>query len=314
MTSKSNKKIKRYICPYCGTEYKNNKWTFDHIIPRDLGGPKSFKIISCSSCNIKIGKGIEQTVIGSIDMRLRLSSLAQDGIKIQTRRKKGVIALHDKVGFSMGKKVKMYHDMKKNGMGSIAFLNGLPSETLEVGKEYCLIIPDEEPTAYEKAAWISLTNKIILGTCCWLWGNNFSLSKIGSALRKSIWKNSFDSIIELRENQKHAEWSIVEGNHHISQDELEKDALDNYPHHTINISKDKKNIDIFSGIVNLFGGGGFECGYHLGIEKDSFNEIEDEEEGIIIIIAKTTENTVLKMTIFEYERFKNQQIKSALSM
>ena len=94
------KETHTYYCCYCDNHYMDNNWTLDHIIPIVLGGIDSYQIISCRSCNNKIGSGIEQVCAQSVDFRHAIIGLSQRGIKIKTRHKKEFIPISNRIGFS----------------------------------------------------------------------------------------------------------------------------------------------------------------------------------------------------------------------
>ena len=43
----------KYVCQYCGKEFKENELNLDHVIPRDYGGKTTWEniVTSCISCN-----------------------------------------------------------------------------------------------------------------------------------------------------------------------------------------------------------------------------------------------------------------------
>lgn len=47
----------KWSCQYCGKEYKSHDLTFDHVIPRALGGRTNWQniVAACQPCNLKKG-------------------------------------------------------------------------------------------------------------------------------------------------------------------------------------------------------------------------------------------------------------------
>lgn len=296
-------KIKRgYFCPYCGKTYKNKDWSIDHIIPLEIGGPKMFKIISCSKCNNTIGTKIEQRAIHSPSIRDLLIQTQRDGFKIGSRRKKDYIPLHRGVGQSFGMPVKMFYNPEDN---SIAFdflgktkegdLEGLLKSLNEKsGSRGQAIIPIDEDTDSDIEATLSLVNKIVLGVCHWLWGEKFSKSKYGDHLRESMNKTDLEHVLKIEPSDRHFTLKTKDEKNNYS---IEKDALDNTPHHTICIFAQDNYM---AGLVNLFGK--YESLTLIG-KMDKKLDFLKTQEGIVII-AKITENKVNKMDLNGYKKFK----------
>jgi hypothetical protein len=148
--------------------------------------------------------------------------------------------------------------------------------------------PEAEDSEEDEVSLVSLACKIVLGTCVWLWGDDFSNTKHASNLRNIMRNVKVEKILKINSSEKHLELP----------DQLGKDALDNKPHHSILIGK-LENIVV--GLVNLFGS--FESMTTIGSYDDKFrNWIGDSG---VVVISKTITNEVLKMTWEEYESFKS---------
>ena len=135
---------------------------------------------------------------------------------------------------------------------------------------------------------LCLTNKIILGTCAWLWGDKFLQSKHATYLRNSLKKVAIEEVIEMNTNEKHLTLS----------DMPEEDALNNQPHHSVLIGKLGNKV---VGLVNLFGS--YESLTVVGDYDEKFKDWLAETG--VIIISKSTANEVIEMTWEEYEKFKS---------
>jgi hypothetical protein len=110
----SKKLRKHYFCPYCGREYEDKRWSYDHIIPLQMGGPKKFKVLACTDCNLRISKEIEQPAMQTPSMRHLMINVRSNGFKIRTRRKKNYIPLHRGIGLSHRMPVKMFYGIEEN--------------------------------------------------------------------------------------------------------------------------------------------------------------------------------------------------------
>ena len=279
------------ICPYCGESLSQKPKSIDHIIPKQIGGSNRFTIVSCQSCNSEIGK-IEQKAMNTVGFSNMLAEVGEAGFIIKTRRKRDYIPLQKTVGLSCLAPIRRYYNSKTRRK-ELVFLSP-PKKKLIEGETYTMIIPAfaEEDNEEDKISQVALANKIILGTCVWLWGDNFSKSGHALNLRNKMRAVKIDDILEMDSSEKHLELS----------NNPEQEALDNRPHHTIAIGRIKNMV---AGVVNIFGI--FESLTVIGEYDDKFrNWIGDSG---VVLILKTTQNQVLKMTWEEYEDFKGDTRK-----
>jgi len=283
------------ICPYCGEPLSKRPKSIDHIIPKQIGGANRFKIISCQNCNTEIGK-IEQRAMSTMAISDLLAEMGESGFNLKTRRKRDYIPLQKSVFQAGHGAAKMYYNSKTHEK-ELHFLSRQDEELITLMREkggFYMLGPDleaEDSEEYE-ISLVSLTSKIILGTCVWLWGDDFSTTKHASNLRNRMRDVKVDKIVRMDSSEKHLELS----------DDPGKDALDNQPHHSVLIGK-LENIVV--GLVNLFGS--FESMTVIGSYDDKFrNWIGDSG---VVVISKTTTNEVLKMTWEEYESFKSNTKK-----
>jgi hypothetical protein len=279
------------ICPYCGESLSKKPKSLDHIIPRQMGGAYSFKIVSCQSCNAEISR-IEQNAMNTIQIRNLLAEIGESGIKIKTRRKRDFIPLQKEVGMSCQAPIKMYYNNKTHRK-ELVFLSP-PKREFKEGETYQMFIPVSatEDTEEDMISLAVLANKIVMGTCVWLWGDNFSRTKQAADLRKRIRKVNPDEILEMESSEKHL----------VLSKDTEKDALDNRPHHSILIGR-LGNLVV--GLINIFGS--YESMTVVGKYDDNFRDWIGESG--VIVISKTTVNEVLRMTWQEYESFKSDTKK-----
>lgn len=284
------KAVKQYFCPYCGKTYRDNIWTIDHIIPKQIGGSNNFSVISCKDCNNKISV-IEQSGIQTLTINWLITEMYEDGFKIKSRRKRGLIPLQKEVGLAFASPMKMFYDPEKNERMMLMLsppLLPLPEKFWEQ-KSFVALTPTSafKDNENDTIALLSLINKIVLGTCAWLWGEKFSQSKSAMDLRNQMWNFKLDDVLEMKSSEKHLELPSKPS----------EDALDNKPHHSILIGKLEHLI---VGLVNLFGS--FESLTVIGDTNDDFNKWLNCEG--IVVISKTTKNEVLKMTWEEYKKYK----------
>jgi len=283
------------ICPYCGELLSKRPKSIDHIIPKQIGGANRFKIISCQNCNAEIGK-IEQRAMSTMVISNLLAEMGRSGFNLKTRRKRDYIPLQKSIGMAGRAAVKMYYSSKTNEK-ELHFLSPPNEELIALMREkgtFHMLVPvtATEDSEEEEISLVSLASKIVLGTCVWLWGDDFSTTKHASNLRNSMRDVKVDEILKMDSSEKHLEQS----------DESGKDALDNQPHHSVLIGK-LENIVV--GLVNLFGS--YESMTVIGSYNDKFrNWIGDSG---VVVISKTTTNEVLKMTWEEYESFKSNAKK-----
>ena len=54
----------RFSCQYCGNKFPTQELTFDHLVPRSLGGTTNWKnvVTACSRCNLKKGNLLPEAV------------------------------------------------------------------------------------------------------------------------------------------------------------------------------------------------------------------------------------------------------------
>lgn len=294
----TGKITKEYNCPYCGGRFKDDKWVYDHIIPRNIGGPKQFKLISCASCNYRIGREIEQPALRVSAILDLYCEQVYDGFKISTRRRKrGLAPMYKNYGVSCGRKVRFMRDLE-SGERHLVFLDGTPKTIPEHGVAWtpANTYEDDEP-------FLRLVNKIVLGTMFWLWGDVVRESRGIRNLQTRLWKEAERSgTIELHEDESHL--SFVDEDPPFGR--IAQDALDNKPDHTICIFRQDEFI---FGLVNLFG------------ELESMDFIVDQElAGNLdngdaeVMILKTTENSVTRMDLDEYIEYKSKSLGKRLSM
>ncbi len=273
------------ICPYCGGSLSKRPKSIDHIIPKQMGGANRFTIVSCQDCNAEISK-IEQRAMSTMAISDLLAEMGKSGFNIKTRRKRDYISLQKSVGLAGRSPVKMYYNSKTREK-EMLFLT-LPSKELmalihEKGTFY-MLGPPEEDSEEDQISLVSLASKIVLGTCVWLWGDDFSNTNHALDLRNAMRDMKVDKILKMDSSEKHLELSDNSG----------KDALDNKPHHSVLIGK----FDNFVvGLVNLFGS--YESMISVGSYDDKFRGWIGDSG--IVVISKTTQNEVLKMTWEEYE-------------
>lgn len=274
------------ICPYCGESLSKKPKSIDHIIPKQIGGSNRFTIVSCQSCNSEIGK-IEQSAMNTIGFSNLLAEIQESGSNIKTRRKRDHIPLQKSVGLALRAPTKMYYNSKTH-QRELVFLSPPKKELIE-GKTFAMLVPAfaEEDNEKDKISQVALAAKIVLGTCVWLWGDDFSMTRQASDLRNNMRCVKIKDILDMDSSDKHLELPNNPGN----------DALDNRPHHSVLIGKMENKV---VGLINIFGS--FESLTGIGNYDDNFrNWIGDSG---IIVISKTTQNQVLKMTWEEYERWK----------
>lgn len=280
------------VCPYCGNEYRKNNLSVDHIIPKQIGGSEKFRIISCKDCNNKISK-IEQKSMQTLTISWLITEMYESGFKIGSRRKRGLIPLQKEVGMGFNAPVKMYYNpKKKEKLLSILSPPLSPlNEDFVKRKSFITITPTSafEENEDDTIALVSLTNKIILGTCAWLWGDKFSKSRHANTLRDRMWNINIDKVFEMKSSDKHLELPS----------KPDKDAMDNKPHHSILIGK-LDNIVV--GLLNLFGS--YESSTVIGNIDNNFKKWL--KYAGVVVISKTTENEILKMTWKDYENFKSK--------
>lgn len=279
------------ICPYCGATLSKKPKSLDHIIPRQMGGAYSFKIVSCQSCNAEMSR-IEQNAMNTMQIRNLLAEICESGIEIKTRRKRDFIPLQKGVGMSCQAPIKMYFN-NKTRRKELFFLSP-PKREIKEGETYQMLIPVSatEDTEKDVNSLLALVNKIVIGTCAWLWGDKFSKTKQAADLRKRIRKVNPDEILEMESSEKHL----------VLSKDTEKDALDNRPHHSILIGR-MENLVV--GLINIFGS--YESMTVIGKYDDNFRDWIGESG--IIVISKTNVNQVLRLTWQEYESLKSDTKK-----
>lgn len=280
------------LCPYCGEPLSKKAKSIDHIIPKQIGGCNRFTILSCQGCNSEIGK-IEQSALRTLEISYLLAEMGESGFKIKARRKRDFIPLQRAVGLSCQAPTMMYYNSKTHEK-ELVFLSP-PKRELKEGETYRMFVPvfATEDSKEDAIPLSALTNKIVLGTCVWLWGDDFSKTRQACDLRNRMRAVNADNILEMDSSEKHLELPNESG----------KDALDNRPHHSVLIGK-LGNLVV--GLINIFGS--YESMTVIGNYDDKFrNWIGDSG---VVVISKTTTNEALKMTWEDYESFKSN-IKKA---
>ena len=294
------KRIKKYICPYCGIEYNDNFWSYDHIIPSAIGGADKFKVISCSRCNYLISKEFEQKAIQSPIIDFEIKNLLREGHDIKIRRKKYHITLvktlHDT---SLGIPVKLGYDLirKANTMKFV----GRKSKNLNINaiNEFWIKLKGDTISHDDKLAFSSLQYKILVGTCAWVFGIDDHMNHFLSKLRELMWNRDPNKIFKCWCSNKYS-LSLVSS---WKDDQLYKIItfnLENPPHHTILIRKTNNHLH---STVNLFGS--LEVAICLG-QIPLSNQIKVDENFEIFLIVKTDSNKVLKMEKDDYLKYKRE--------
>jgi len=284
--------VKSYICPYCGKKFVDDLWTYDHVIPQDLGGPRGFKIIACKKCNNDIGRLIEQKAMRTSPLCNLLGSTIVHGNKIKLKRKKQALPTHRGIGVAFGGPAKMYWDLKEKSLSIVSFASECPDPAkYQHGSFSCLDGTSDD----EDVALVRFASKIVLGTAAWIWGDPFSKSSPASVMRGRIWDSDIESIERLDDDQKHLTAGNFVSSIGASTLHDETDALCNYPHHTIGIFNDDHFG--FTYIVNLFGS--YES---MGwIPECHSGEMFEKEPGYVVI-AHTIENKVEILTLNDYAK------------
>jgi hypothetical protein len=285
----TNKKLA--LCPYCGGILSKKVKTIDHIIPKQIGGCNVFTILSCQDCNSELSK-IEQIAIGSQSISNLRAFEDESGHIIRSRRKKDYMQIQKSVGLAGRQTPVKFVYNNKTHLRELAFVRS-PEEGLLEKKTFLMLMPDDKDSEQEKTAVVSMANKIALGTCAWLWGDNFSKTDQANVLRKSMRNMKEIEILDLGSDEKHL----------VLEENAQKDALDNEPHHTILIAKWKSKV---IGLINLFGS--YESMVTVGDYDETFREWLGEDG--VIVISKTTINQVQKMTWKEYEKFKSKAVSN----
>jgi len=232
-----------------------------------------------------------------------LAEIGESGVKIKTRRKRNYIPLQKEIGLSFfSPKVicpTMSYYNNETHEKEFTFLTD-KKPPLTRGKTYTMIIPSfaTEDDEKEQMSQIALVNKIVLGTCAWLWGDEFILTEQASELRRRMREVKIENVLEMDSSDKHLELP----------DGPEGDALDNKPHHSILIGiMDNEGMENkLVGLVNLFGE--FESMTIFGDSDHKFKRWLGNSG--VVVIPKTTQNQVLKMTWEEYIKFKQKLIAS----
>jgi hypothetical protein len=298
------KPVKEYYCPYCGKEFKNSEWTYDHIIPLGMGGPKKNKILSCTDCNQKIGIK-EQIAIHAPSISSRIIDLEMQGYRIYGRRKSQARPFRRSRGIADGKLVKFYHNFGDENL-SLVFYGKPLGEQSRPEKEDLLnsggvarVIFDED-TDEEGLAFISLVSKIFLGIGFRIWGDSFAQNKFGEKLRENLWNIKQEDILDIDESAHHAIWKIDDDEDPQYSEYIQNDALDNTPDTTVCFFKSE---NMYFGLINILGK--LESSIRFG-NIDEFNLFDDNDEGVVII-AGSTKNQMKIMTLHEYEKYKTDK-------
>ena len=282
---------------YSGIEYKNNLWSYDHIIPTAIGGAEKFKIISCYRCNIKISKDIEQKAIMCPIIDFEIKDALRDGYMIRMRRKKYRINLVKTLHkTSFGIPVKLGYNLvtKTNTMQFV----GREAKNLNIDslKEFEIHLQGDNISKNDKIIFSALQYKILIGACAWIFGIGVYKSQFLSRLREIMWNKNPKDIFNCWCSNKY-EVSLV-WHWKDNQYKIRTITLENKPHHTISIRK--KNGHLHANI-NLFGS--LEVAACLG-EVHLQDSIKINEEFNVVLIVKTDSNEVLQMSKNEYRRYK----------
>ncbi len=231
-----------------------------------------------------------------------LAEIGELGVKIKTRRKRDHIPLQKEIGLSLFSPsvtcpTMSYYNNETHEKEFVFLTNKEPP--LTQGKTYTMIIPSfaTEDDEKEKISQIALVNKIVLGTCAWLWGDEFIKTEQASELTRRMREVKIENVLEMESSDKHLELP----------DNPEVDALDNEPHHSILIGiMDNKGMENkLAGLVNIFGE--FESMTIFGDINDKFRKWLGSSG--VVVISKTTQNQVMKMTWEEYSKLKQTHRK-----
>jgi len=205
--------------------------------------------------------------------------------------------MHKSYGISCGKKVRFTRDLE-SGERHLIFLDGTPKPIPEHGMAF---IPAD--TFEDDGPFLRLVDKIALGTMFWLWGDAIQGLKGVIDLRTRLWnKPERSKVIELNEDESHL--SLTEGE--ASSGIVARDALDNRPHHSICIFRDAEIVFV---LANLFGE--LES-MDFMVDRDLASNLDNE--GGEVVIAKTTENSVTRLSLDSYLRYKSESLGKTVSM
>jgi hypothetical protein len=222
-----------------------------------------------------------------------LGDLLISGERIKRRRKEDYIALKGSGLAYKNLLAKLLYDVKRR----IRVIKVMPQsgdltteEQFAQQKNFQIILPVDVDDEHVKEAQVRLVDKILLGSGQWLWGERFSRSAYATELRDRLQKGiGHHKVLDVPSDEKHLALKDDVGK--------EVDALDNTPHATISIFKDEGHL---WGLVNMLGGfeslvllGKLDPSIDLGINRG------------VVVIAKSTENAVLKMSWDEYEQYKD---------
>ena len=227
--------------------------------------------------------------MSTIGIRNLFAEMGESGFDIKPRRKRDYIPLQKSVGLACCAPVKMYYNSKTRKK-ELVFLTLPKEELIEKGTFYMVGPGDSEK---DEISLISLASKIVLGTCVWLWGDDFSATRQASDLRNKMRAVKIQEILEMDSSDRHLELPNSHGD----------DALDNRPHHSVLIARmeNKGMEDKVVGLINIFGS--FESLTLIGEYDEKFrNWISDSG---IVVISKITQNQVLRMTWEQYTKFKS---------
>jgi hypothetical protein len=226
------------------------------------------------------------------------------GFKIKSRRRKGAISENRFFGLgSSGLKIATRYvpgdeHINWRFLGDKSKVEMFKDTLLKSTGRFTVRIPVDKDSEKEKVLQAALTNKIVLGTGCWLWGDSFIKSSYADNLREGLFDTKLDEIVEVDEDFYHASW---EG----SKEELEslkgkEDVFNNFPNTTICIYKMEHLV---RGLVNLFGI--LELTTTLGTYSPNC-KLEPLDQDCIVVIASSTKNEIVRMTGEEYQKYKSQ--------
>lgn len=295
----SRKVIKEYYCVYCNKQFNDNKWTYDHIIPMNIGGPDKLKIICCNDCNQKLGV-IEQKCCDTFIIRNIMIGLHwEEKIRVKTRRKKNKIVVFKKLGFWKDEMdeilLRSNYDFNKGETQVEAYGKNKQKFFDYKGQKTMIFIPDKF-TEQDEIILSKLVYKILIGACCFVYDKEFFGTTYHNYLRENLWN--------LKEPLRHSHskaFIMTTGNGELKE-ETEEEIIkrgvffDNKPTHTIFLGGSDGS---FGGIISLFG----ELNYAVTIS----NTKESKDFEPKFLIAKTTENNFSLLSSHEYEDMYKQK-------
>jgi hypothetical protein len=188
----------------------------------------------------------------------------------------------------------MYFDFENNET-SVVILGDIIGLTKDFSrsKTATMYIPVDCESEGDIVATSSLTMKIVIGVCSWLFGDDYILSDDCDRLRTSMWQKNISDIENIPEDDKHA----------TIGDYQTEDAFDNAPHITVALVKIDENI---MGLINLFGR--YES---LILVCRQGSAVAEKIQNGLVILIHTTKSKVETMQLHDYEVWKIQQLQAA---